>query len=132
MNNKTRSIFSLKRYIIIFLLIAFVVSCSFFLFLGSMNFTKEEIQANAILTFLNVMFLSLIFCLIDGVQRKISTWICNSHGCRREKWLSCRSGYPCRWRKYQWKGFFETLKNFMQSSPDINVLKHPWYPVFLF
>ena len=72
MNNKTRSIFSLKRYIIIFLLIAFVVSCSFFLFLGSMNFTKEEIQANAILTFLNVMFLSLIFCLIDGIQRKIS------------------------------------------------------------
>nr|WP_297708464.1 HAMP domain-containing sensor histidine kinase [uncultured Butyrivibrio sp.] len=72
MDKKTRSIFSLKRYIIIFLLIAFVVSCSFFLFLGSMNFTKEEIQANAILTFLNVLFLSLIFCLIDGIQRKIS------------------------------------------------------------
>lgn len=72
MKPRSGSIFSLKRYIIIFLLIAFVVSCSFYLFLNSMHFTKEQIQANAILTFLNVLFLSLLFCLIDGIQRKIS------------------------------------------------------------
>ncbi len=71
MKKKTTSIFSLKRYVIIFVLIAFVVTCSFYLFLSSMDFTGEQIQENAILTFLNVLFLSLIFCLIDGIQRKI-------------------------------------------------------------
>ena len=71
MKKKTTSIFSLKRYVIIFVLIAFVVTCSFYLFLSSMDFTREQIQENAILTFLNVLFLSLIFCLIDGIQRKI-------------------------------------------------------------
>lgn len=72
MKSKTRSVFSLKRYIIIFLLIAFVVSCSFILFLSSFNFTKEQIQDKAVLTFLNVLFLSFLFCLIDGLQRKIT------------------------------------------------------------
>lgn len=72
MKFKTRSVFSLKRYIIIFLLIAFVVSCSFILFLSSFNFTKEQIQDKAVLTFLNVLFLSFLFCLIDGLQRKIT------------------------------------------------------------
>ncbi len=71
MEKKTSSIFSFKRYVIIFVLIAFVVTCSFYLFLRSFDFTKEQIQENAILTFLNVLFLSLIFCIIDGVQRKI-------------------------------------------------------------
>ncbi len=71
MENKTSSIFSFKRYMIIFVLIASVVTCSFYLFLRSMDFTREQIQENAILTFLNVLFLSLIFCIIDGVQRKI-------------------------------------------------------------
>lgn len=69
---KTRSIFSLRRYVIIFLLISFVVSCSFILFLDTFSFTKEQIQDDAILTFLNVLFLSFLFCVIDGVQRKIT------------------------------------------------------------
>ena len=71
MEKNMRSIFSLKRYIIIFLLIAFVVTCSFWLFLGSFEFTEDQIKDNAILTFLNILFLSLIFCLFDGIQRKI-------------------------------------------------------------
>ncbi|MCR5031478.1 MAG: HAMP domain-containing histidine kinase [Lachnospiraceae bacterium] len=71
MEKKTGSIFSLKRYIIFFLLIAFVVTCSFYLFLRNFDFTKEQIQQNAILTFLNIFFLSLLFCVIDGVQRNI-------------------------------------------------------------
>ena len=71
MEKKISSIFSFKRYVIIFVLIAFVVTCSFYLFLNSIDFTREQIQENAILTFLNVLFLSFIFCLIDGVQRKI-------------------------------------------------------------
>ncbi|MCR5671299.1 MAG: HAMP domain-containing protein [Butyrivibrio sp.] len=71
MEKKTTSIFSLKRYVIIFVLIAFVVTCSFYLFLSSFDFTREQIQENAILTFLNILFLSFIFCVIDGVQRKL-------------------------------------------------------------
>ena len=71
MEKKTGSIFSLRRYVIFFVLIAFVVTCSFYLFLRSFDFTREQIQENAILTFLNILFLSFIFCLIDGVQRKV-------------------------------------------------------------
>lgn len=70
MEKRTSSIFSLKRYVIFFILIGFVVTCSFYLFLNSMDFTREQIQDNAILTFLNILFLSFIFCVIDGVQRK--------------------------------------------------------------
>ena len=71
MEKRTESIFSFRRYVIIFVLIAFVVTCSFYLFLRSFDFTKEQIQENAILTFLNILFLSLVFCVTDGVQRKL-------------------------------------------------------------
>ncbi|MCR4955949.1 MAG: HAMP domain-containing histidine kinase [Lachnospiraceae bacterium] len=72
MKQKTTSIFSLKRYVIIFLFIGFVVTCSFYLFLSSFDFTGEQIRDNAIFTFLNILFLSLIFCVFDGIQRKIT------------------------------------------------------------
>ncbi len=65
------SLFSWKRYIIIFFLIAFVVTASFCLFFNTMDISFELVKKNALLTFGNVLFMSLLFCLFDGIQRKI-------------------------------------------------------------
>ena len=69
--DRTNSLFSMKRYIIIFLLISFVVTCSFLLFLDANEIPLHELKTHAILTFGNLLLLSLLFCIIDGIQRKI-------------------------------------------------------------
>ena len=66
---KKRTIWNIWRFLIIFLLISFIVTCNFFLFLNSMSFTKEMIQDNAIYTFFNVVLLSFIFAVLDSLQR---------------------------------------------------------------
>ncbi len=72
MNEKTNTIFSWKRYLIIFLLISFVITCSFLLFFHRLQLSREYLEQNAPLTFLNILFLSLLFCIIDGIQRKLT------------------------------------------------------------
>ncbi|TWT25755.1 HAMP domain-containing sensor histidine kinase [Planomicrobium sp. CPCC 101110] len=67
-----KSLFSFYRYLIFFLLIAFVVTCSFFLFLNSIDIKEELIIDNASTTFFNILFLTLVFTLIDGLRRKIT------------------------------------------------------------
>lgn len=59
-----------------FILVAFVVTCSTLLFgrtltssLG-VEFTEENVAVAAKLTFVNVIVLSVIFTLIDGIRRK--------------------------------------------------------------
>lgn len=65
-------------YLLFFLLIAFVITCSMMLFLSVMmktmgiTFTSENLGTAAKLTFGNVVFLSLIISLIDYIRRKIS------------------------------------------------------------
>ncbi len=61
------------KFIIFFLLIAFVVSCSFFLFLHFMEFSAEELKTAAPLTFGNVLFITLIFWILDTLRRKFYT-----------------------------------------------------------
>lgn len=68
----THSLFSLKKYLIFFILVAFVVTCSFQLFLSSMRLDGEAVRERAPITFLNVMFISLIFYLFDTIRRKIT------------------------------------------------------------
>lgn len=65
-----RSLFSIKSYLIFFTLIGFVVTCSFLIFLNSMHLEREAIEEGAKLTFLNVLFLSFLCCLFDGIRRK--------------------------------------------------------------
>lgn len=67
-----RSLFSIKNYLVFFLLISGVVTCCFMLFLNSMELTKEMIQGGAEATFINVLFLSLMCTLIDGIRRKLT------------------------------------------------------------
>lgn len=67
---------SVRRYIIYFLLMSFVITCCMLLFLNTMSATmgvtlsKAEISRAAQITFLNVILLSLICTVIDGIRRK--------------------------------------------------------------
>ena len=69
-------LFSLRRYITFFLLMAFVISCCMILFLNMMSDSagmelgKEHIEQAAKITFLNVVLLSLLCTIIDGIRRK--------------------------------------------------------------
>ena len=66
MNHKR--LMGVYKFIVFFLLIAFVVSCSFILFLHFLHFSAEEIQAAAPITFGNVLVLTLLFWILDTVR----------------------------------------------------------------
>lgn len=70
MNKGKKTLVALYRFICFFVLIAFVVTCSFLLFLRSMNLDVELLRRNALATFLNVIFLTFILSLIDTLRRK--------------------------------------------------------------
>lgn len=69
-------LFSVRRYFAFFLLTAFIISCCMILFLNlladssGIDFSKEYIEYAAKATFLNVILLSLLFTIIDGIRRK--------------------------------------------------------------
>ena len=69
---------SVQRYLTLFLLIAFVTSCCMLLFLDAMTksmdlvLTEEGIAWAAKATFANILLLSLLFTVIDGIRRKFS------------------------------------------------------------
>lgn len=68
---------SLLRYIVFFLLIAFVTTCCMELFITSMTRTMNltlsagDLETAAKLTFGNVMLLSLLITVIDRIRRKL-------------------------------------------------------------
>lgn len=74
----SRSLFSLRHYLLFFLIISFLVSCCFILFLETLQqelgfaLEKHHIQFAAKITFGNVVFLSLLCTVFDGVRRKIT------------------------------------------------------------
>lgn len=65
-----------NNYLTFFALVAFVITCCTMLFLSTLSdslnitFTEGNISTAAKLTFINVIFLSLIFCMIDAVRRR--------------------------------------------------------------
>lgn len=69
---------SLYHYFTFFIFMAFLITCCMLLFLNTMteamgiSLTEENIRTAASITFLNVMFLSLVCTLIDGVRRKLT------------------------------------------------------------
>ena len=68
---KRRSLFSIWSYLIFFILISFLVTCSFLMFMLTMDIELgAEITRSARLTFINVLILSLICTIIDGIRRK--------------------------------------------------------------
>lgn len=62
------------NFFVFFLLIGFVVTCNFTLFLHSVNMEEAEIREAAPITFINVLLLSLLFALIDVFRRM---WMIN-------------------------------------------------------
>lgn len=64
--------FALLRFITFFFIIAFVVTCSFLLFLRSVELDRELLERNARATFLNVIFLTIIFFIMDNIRRKLT------------------------------------------------------------
>lgn len=76
--DRTRQLlFSLRRYFTFFVLMSFVVTCCMLTFLSLLTSamelepTTEQIRGAAILTFGNVILLTLIFTVIDGLRRKL-------------------------------------------------------------
>lgn len=72
----TKILLALYHYVSFFILMAFIVTCCMMLFLSIMTwtmgieFTEQNINTAAVLTFFNVVFLSLICTVIDAVRRK--------------------------------------------------------------
>lgn len=64
--------FALMRFFSFFGSMAFVITCSFLLFLRSMHLEREILETNAKLTFLNILILTFLFCSIDAIRRKIT------------------------------------------------------------
>ena len=68
---------ALHRYVIFFLLIAFVITCCMALFISTMTavmgitLTSEDITVAAKLTFANVVLLSLIVTAIDAIRHRL-------------------------------------------------------------
>jgi len=60
---------AIKHFIAFFILIAFVVTCNFFLFLNSMPMDEAEIREAAPITFWNIILLTLMFSVIDMLRR---------------------------------------------------------------
>ncbi len=67
---------SVRRYMVYFLLMSFVITCCMLLFLDTMSaaageaFSELEIGRAAKVTFLNVMLLTFLCMVIDGIRRK--------------------------------------------------------------
>ncbi|MBQ9113172.1 MAG: HAMP domain-containing histidine kinase [Clostridia bacterium] len=73
-----RILLAINHYLIFFLIVAFVITCCMMLFISVMSYnlnitlTDENLNMAAKLTFINVVFLSLIFTVIDMLRRKLT------------------------------------------------------------
>lgn len=72
MHRKMQSLFSMQNYIMFFLINAFTVSSCMIMFLTNLGTLPTHIEKSAVLTFLNVIFLSYLLCVIDNVWRKLT------------------------------------------------------------
>lgn len=77
--NQTKKILKLiNNYLVFFMFVAFVITCCTMLFVSIMSstldvtLTDENLSSAAKLTFLNVIFLSLLVTILDAVRRKIT------------------------------------------------------------
>ena len=67
---------AIYHYVLFFLLVAFLVTCSMMLFVSvladtlQLNLTSENVTIAAKLTFGNVILLSVLFTVIDAIRRK--------------------------------------------------------------
>lgn len=73
---KERILAGIQRYVVFFLFIAFIITCCMLVFLTllenamGISFSENDIRHAAPLTFGNVIFLSLICTVIDGLRQR--------------------------------------------------------------
>lgn len=73
-----KALLTLYHYFSFFIFMAFLITCCMMLFLNTMattmeiSFTEGDIRTAAIITFGNVVFLSLICTMIDAIRRKLT------------------------------------------------------------
>lgn len=72
MSKSKKILISVYRLFLFFLLIAVVVTVSFLLYLNSIGPEIVLLRKNAVITFLNILLLSVIFCVIDMIRRKLT------------------------------------------------------------
>lgn len=74
MNNPVKKgrmrLMSIWQFGLFFLLVAFVVTCNFLLFMRSMELNEQEIRDAAPITFYNIIFLTVLFCILDSIRRR--------------------------------------------------------------
>jgi nitrogen fixation/metabolism regulation signal transduction histidine kinase len=72
---KKKFLYTLLHFVTFFLLMCFIITCCMMLFLREMqsatgvDLLRDNIQNAALLTFLNVILLSLICSVVDAVRR---------------------------------------------------------------
>ena len=69
--NRQKILFNFGRFLLFFVLMAFVVSCNLVLFLHWVDLTAEEMNAAVPITILNVIILTFIFSIIDEIRRTL-------------------------------------------------------------
>lgn len=67
-----KSLFSARSYLLFFAGTAFIVTNCMLLFLNNLDVIPENIEKSAIVTFVNVIFLSFLLCVFDAIRRKIT------------------------------------------------------------
>ena len=115
-------------FLVFFLLVAFVVTCCFLLFLSTMQdalnipLTEIHLQLAAKLTFLNVLALSLLFSTIDAVRRHFTVDIpvqkildATDRVMRGD--FSVRIPEPKRTSVY---GFYRIIRNFNAMTAELS------------
>ena len=71
-------LYAVRRYLIFFVMVAFVTTCCMMLFVSTLadtmeiTLTGENMEKAAKLTFLNVVVLSLLYSVFDTVRRKLT------------------------------------------------------------
>lgn len=60
------------EFLVVFLLVAFVVTCNLLLFMQAIDFEADQIRKAAPITFVNVIFISALFSILDITRRKWS------------------------------------------------------------
>lgn len=65
-----RSLFSPRKYLIFFVMLCFVITCCMVLFLNDLEIDIRHNRWSAISTFLNIILLSLIFTILDGLYQR--------------------------------------------------------------
>ena len=60
---------SIGTFFVFFMLMGFVVTCNFLLFLQFVDLSTARIYKAAPATLINVLFLAIVFCMLDSYRR---------------------------------------------------------------